>query len=82
MTPRQEALEAISGLDRKERAVLAAHLLAGLEEDADMVTDPVVWDELWDGELERRLEDLESGRVEPVAGDQVRQRLQAILDGE
>lgn len=52
MTTRvQEALDIALQLDREERAELAGHLLASLEEESEQ---PEGWDEAWTAEVERR----------------------------
>jgi putative addiction module component (TIGR02574 family) len=62
----QQALKLSAG----DRAVLAGLLLDSL----DMSTEDNV-DKAWRGEIERRMHELDTGAVTPVAWEQVRARL-------
>ena len=61
-------------LPPEERARLAQRLIASL----DPVADPDA-EELWIREAERRLDDLESGAVEPVAAQSVIEKARSSL---
>lgn len=65
---REDAL----ALPERERELLAAELLDSLERDPD-------WERAWATECERRLEDVRSGRVQPVAWSVVESSLRGRL---
>lgn len=66
---RDEAL----ALPDDERELLALDLLASLQRvDAG-------WEDAWTEELERRLDDVRSGRVETIAWEDVKRSLAATL---
>lgn len=65
---REDAL----ALPEQERELLAAELLDSLERAPD-------WERAWASECERRLEDVRSGRVQPVAWSVVKSSLRARL---
>lgn len=54
-------------LDENDRAEVAARLLDSLEEDAE--------EDAWVAELERRAVELESGAVQGIAWEDLRERL-------
>ena len=64
----EKLLHDAMSLDDAERAELAAKLLDTLEpgNDADYAA-------AWQAEIEQRLSDLDSGKVQPVPWDQARQ---------
>ena len=66
----QEILEEASALDERERARLAGLLLESLEPPADMNVEAA-----WAAEIERRLEELDSGRVMPIPWSEVKAEL-------
>jgi putative addiction module component (TIGR02574 family) len=71
MSPNAEKLlHQVLTLDEKDRASVAGALIESLHGDAD----PNV-EEAWDVEIRRRVEELESGSVEPIPWSEVRQRL-------
>jgi putative addiction module component (TIGR02574 family) len=71
MSPTAEKLlSQVLTLDEKDRASVAGALIESLHGDAD----PNV-EEAWDIEIRRRVEELESGSVEPIPWSEVRQRL-------
>ncbi|HEX7238809.1 MAG TPA: addiction module protein [Longimicrobiaceae bacterium] len=59
-------------LPRSERARLAERLIASLDEDAGI-------EQAWAEEIRRRVEDLRSGRVQPVPGEQVFEELKSLF---
>lgn len=59
-------------LPEEERELLAAELLDSLGHDPE-------WDEAWAKECERRLEEVRSGRVQPVAWSAVESSLRTRL---
>ena len=74
MAPK-DVLSAALALPPDERLALASELLASVEQPW---TDE--WERAWAAELDRRAEDLESGRVKGIPWDEVRQRLRASLE--
>ena len=74
MAPK-DVLSAALALPPDERLALASELLASVEQPW---TDE--WERAWAAELDRRAEDLESGRVKGIPWEEVRQRLRASLE--
>jgi putative addiction module component (TIGR02574 family) len=71
MSPNAEnLLHQVLTLDEKDRASVAGALIESLHGDADPNAE-----EAWDVEIRRRVEELESGSVEPIPWSEVRQRL-------
>ncbi|MBN1607244.1 MAG: addiction module protein [Polyangiaceae bacterium] len=73
MRQAEEILEAALKLDPGDRAHLVAELSASLE--------GVQLGEAWDDEIQRRIDDIESGRVQPVPGEEVFVRLEQRFGG-
>jgi putative addiction module component (TIGR02574 family) len=59
-------------LPRAERARLAERLIASLDEEARV-------EQAWAVEIERRVAELRSGKVQPVPGEQVFEELSALF---
>ena len=81
MNPRaQELLEQAKLLSDEERAELGHELLASVESEHEEPIEDV--EKAWAAELERRLDDVDSGRAKTVSADEavarVRARLQAL----
>jgi putative addiction module component (TIGR02574 family) len=71
MSPTAESLlSQVLTLDEKDRASVAGALIESLHGQVD----PNV-EEAWDVEIRRRVEELESGSVQPIPWSDVRQRL-------
>lgn len=70
MDPVTELFRKAADLPEEDRAALAGLLIESLESERD----PDV-DEAWAAEIERRVEDIKSGRVEGVPWETVRARL-------
>ncbi|MBI2892965.1 MAG: addiction module protein [Deltaproteobacteria bacterium] len=70
MAVANKVLEEALTLPTQERARLAAELIASLDEgeDADV-------EQAWAVEIQRRAEELRSGKVEAVSWEEVRERL-------
>lgn len=62
----REALD----LDARERAALAARLIESLDTEIEEGVEPA-----WLAEVERRVEELDSGKVKTIPWDEVRARL-------
>lgn len=80
MIARMEAGELLKHaltLTDKDRAELASHLIDSLdptvEPDAELA---------WQEEIARRLEDVESGRVNTIPWDEVQRKGRALLNGK
>ena len=59
-------------LSRAERARLAERLIASLDEDAEI-------EQAWAEEVRRRVEELHSGAVQSIPGEQVFAELKALF---
>ncbi|HEX7423600.1 MAG TPA: addiction module protein [Terriglobales bacterium] len=76
MTPQvSEVLEKALALSTQERGLLIDHLIESLDEGP--AEEGV--EEAWDEEIKRRVDDIRSGKVEMIPGEQVRRRLAARL---
>jgi putative addiction module component (TIGR02574 family) len=72
MSTYEEIISVALALPPGARAMLAEHLLDGLNgEDQDRI------DALWADEIERRIREVDEGKVTPVPGDQVMDRLRS-----
>jgi putative addiction module component (TIGR02574 family) len=56
----------------RDRAHLAQTLLASLDEDSEI-------EQAWEAEIQRREQDIDSGRVSPIPGDQAFDELDKFL---
>ena len=65
-------LEQALDLSKGERDDIAARLIASLDNQSDDAS------EAWDAEIQRRLGDVDSGRVQPIVWPEARRK---ILDG-
>lgn len=57
-----------------ERAWLAAELIASLDDGADVDVE-----EAWAAEIEKRIDEIESGQAETVSWEEARARIRATL---
>jgi putative addiction module component (TIGR02574 family) len=73
MSEPKQILEAALRLDPHERARLIEELSASL--------DTVDLDEAWESEIQRRIEDVDSGRTTTIPGDEVFDRLRKRFGG-
>lgn len=73
----EQVLEDAMRLDSDERATLAALLIESLEEGPDEGVD-----EAWAAEIQRRIADLDSSAVLTVPWNEVRARLNRLLNAE
>jgi putative addiction module component (TIGR02574 family) len=67
----QKALD----LEQKERAALAARLIESLDREVEEGVEAA-----WLAEVERRMEELDSGKVQSIPWDEVRARLLGNLN--
>ena len=72
----QDVCHAALGLTPDERADLAELLCVSLDKGDEDFNDPLFADE-----IQRRIEDITSGRVTPISWESVRQRLMDIDGG-
>ena len=76
MTPQaSEVLEKALSLSEQERGLLIDRLIASLDDGA---ADEGV-EEAWADEIKLRVDEVRSGKVETIPGDEVRRRLAARL---
>lgn len=76
MTPDvSELLKKALALPPEARAALAGSLLESLDDDPP---DPGV-EAAWDEEIKRRLEEIDSGKVEMIPYEEVRRRIAVLL---
>lgn len=76
MTPQvSKVLEKALALSTQERGLLIDHLIESLDEGP--AEEGV--EEAWDEEIKRRVDDIRSGKVEMISGEDVRRRLAARL---
>jgi putative addiction module component (TIGR02574 family) len=80
VTPQlSELLEKALALSTQDRGVLIHRLIASLDEDAPEEGVEAAWDE----EIKRRVDDIRSGRVKTLPGEQVlRELAEEFPDGE
>jgi putative addiction module component (TIGR02574 family) len=75
MTPDvSELLKKALALPREARAALAGSLLESLDDAVDASAK-----EEWGGEIARRIEELDSGKVKPVPWAETRRQISALL---
>ncbi len=76
MTPDvSELLKKALALPPQARAALAGSLLESLDDDPP---DPGV-EAAWDEEIKRRIEEIDSGKVQMIPYEEVRRRIAALL---
>jgi putative addiction module component (TIGR02574 family) len=63
-------------LPPEARAALAGSLLESLDDTVDESAE-----EEWNKEISRRIEELDSGKVKPIAWAEARRQISAILHG-
>jgi putative addiction module component (TIGR02574 family) len=71
-----ELLKKALALPAEARAALAGSLLDSLEDTVDASAE-----EMWSQEIERRIEELDSGKVKPIPWAEARRQIAAILNG-
>ncbi|MGA7292275.1 MAG: addiction module protein [Terriglobales bacterium] len=73
----RQLLQKALTLPENERAELAGNLLPGL----DAIQDPDV-DVVWQEEIARRLQEVQSSRVKTASWESVQQKGHSLLDGK
>ena len=71
-----ELLKKALALPVEARAALAGSLLESLDETVDPSAE-----EKWNNEIARRIAELDSGKVKPIAWSEARRQISAILNG-
>ena len=71
-----ELLKKALSLPPAARAALAGSLLESLDETVDGAAEAE-----WAAEIARRIQELDSGKVKPIAWADARRQIAAILDG-
>ena len=71
-----ELLKKALALPPEARAALAGSLLDSLDDTVDASAE-----EEWNAEIARRIQELDSGKVKPVAWAEARRQVSAILNG-
>jgi putative addiction module component (TIGR02574 family) len=71
-----ELLKKALALPAEARAALAGSLLESLDETVDASAE-----EEWNQEIARRIQELDSGKVQPVPWADARRQISAILNG-
>jgi len=72
-----ELLQKALALPDKERAELAGNLISSLDTTVDQDVDAA-----WQEEVVRRLQDVQSGNVDTIPWEEVRQRGRTLLHGK
>ncbi|MGA8149685.1 MAG: addiction module protein [Terriglobales bacterium] len=72
-----ELLKKVLALPVAARAALAGSLLESLDETVDEGAEAA-----WQEEIARRIQELDSGKVKPVAWAKARRQVSAILNGQ
>lgn len=67
----KELTDTLLTLPRKERADLAFRLLESLDRETEDAAETEEMDALWMNEVQRRVEEVESGRVDLIPGEEV-----------
>ncbi|MGA9931996.1 MAG: addiction module protein [Terriglobales bacterium] len=77
MTPQvSELLEKALALSTQERGLLIDHLIESLDEGpAEEGVEAA-----WDAEIKRRVDEIRSGKVEMISGEEIRRRLARLLN--
>jgi len=71
-----DVLKKTLALPAEARAALASRLLDSLDDTVDEAAETE-----WDEEIARRIQELDSGKVKPVAWAEARRQIAAILNG-
>jgi putative addiction module component (TIGR02574 family) len=71
-----DLLKKALALPAEARAALAGSLLESLEEPLDVSAE-----EAWSQEIARRIAELDSGKVKPIAWAEARRQIASILNG-
>lgn len=74
-----EIEEALLSLDLQDRAEVLQRGIRSLDEDDHIIEDQAGVDAAWRSELRRRIDDIESGKVELLDADEVHAQISAKL---
>jgi putative addiction module component (TIGR02574 family) len=75
---REEILKAAKTLPPNERLTVARDIVLSAENEGVELSE-ADWDAAWGEEAERRLLEIEEGKVKEISGEEVRARVRAIL---
>ena len=75
---REEIIQAAKALPPNERLDVAREIALSAEKEGVEIPE-AEWDELWADEAERRLREVEEGKVQMIPGEKVMARVRAIL---
>ena len=75
-----EVERALLSLDRRDRAEVLHRGIQSLDADDRPAEDQAEVDAAWRSEIHRRIDDIESGKVELLDADEVHAQLRATLD--
>ncbi len=74
----QKIVKQALALSESERVLVVSELLKSIPEESEVLSQEE-WDEAWKLELEKRIEEMESGKVKCIPYEVVRKELDAIL---
>lgn len=75
---RAEILKAAQALSPYDRLRVAREIVMSVEKEGAGLSENE-WDEAWGEEAERRLREMEEGKVKTVPGEEVMARIRAIV---
>lgn len=75
---RSEIIQAAKALPLDERLSVAREIVLSAESDGADLSD-AEWNEAWADEADRRLLEIEEGRVKEIPGEEVMARVRAIV---
>lgn len=73
-----EVFAAALALERRSRVKLAHELIVSLDQGPVQLSE-AEWEEAWGEEAERRLLEIEEGRVQGIPGEEVMARVRALV---
>lgn len=74
-----EILDHVLQLDRASRGLIAHRLIVSLESESSE-DDPTEVEQAWEAEILRRSDDLRSGRIQGIDGQESVARIRSALD--
>jgi putative addiction module component (TIGR02574 family) len=76
---RDEVLKAALDLPPKERIAVARELARSIPAPEGEELSEAEWDKVWGEEADRRLREIEEGKVKEIPGEEVMARVRAII---
>jgi putative addiction module component (TIGR02574 family) len=77
MSTPQSIVDTVMALPREDRLELAQQLWASLDDEWSWENADPEWRATWEAEIRRRIEDVRSGKVQLVDGEEVFRRIEA-----